>query len=205
MIKNVVFDIGNVLISFSMRQELEKAFGSKEEADRLYPVIFSKYWRDCDRGIITLEEQIRSTCELSPKDSEAITKLLSNRVDMFIPVKDSENVVKELKKAGFGVYYNSNTSFDAIEGLSKKLGYFDIFDGGVISCAEKCTKADNGRNLFTVFLEKYPLDPKECVFVDDTINNVESAQRAGFNTVHLKKPELLREELKKFDDIKNVL
>ena len=205
MIKNVVFDIGNVLIRFDIDGELLKAFGSDAEAKRMKPIIFSKYWHNCDLGVITLEEQIRCTCESSPKDSESIIKMLSNRVDMFHPLKDSENVVKELKNAGFGVYYNSNTSFDAIEGLSKKMGYLDVFDGGVISCAEKCLKADEGRNLFHVFLEKYPLDPSECVFIDDTLKNVESAQRAGFNTIHLETPELLRSELKKFKEFKDIL
>ena len=113
MIKNVVFDIGNVLIRFDIDGELLKAFGSDAEAKRMKPIIFSKYWHNCDLGVITLEEQIRCTCESSPKDSESIIKMLSNRVDMFHPLKDSENVVKELKNAGFSeakpwFYVNEN-------------------------------------------------------------------------------------------------
>ena len=204
MIKNVIFDIGNVLVGFTVH-DLSRILGSSEEGERLRTVFFSKPWRDCDRGIITIDEQIERTCALSPDDAEVINYVIRNRTKMFRPLEKSREVVKDLKKAGFGVYYLSDTSFDAFDGVKKILDYFDLFNGGAISCAEKCAKSDPDLKFFNILFERYKLDPKECVFVDDSEANILAAKKTGLNVVHLTDPELIREELKKFDELKDVL
>lgn len=204
MIKNVIFDIGNVMVSFLPEEAVYEKLGDREEAKRLKKIIFCELWLECDNGLITMEEQIEKTVAKSPKDAEFIRNFIENRIDMFHPIEITREVVYALDKAGIDTYYLSDTSFDLIDKFANKLDYFRLFKGGVISCAEKALKSDEDLKLFDVFAKRFDLDPKECVFIDDKLINIENAQKYGFNTVHLTDPSIMKTELSKFEGLKNI-
>ncbi len=205
MIKNVVFDIGNVMVSFDPLQALYEKLGDVDEAKRLKPIIFSDLWGECDHGHITFEEEIKLTVQMSPKDERFIRHFLSTRIDMFRVVEYTREVIFDLAKAGVDMYYLSDTSFDVIEGLKQKYEFFKLFKGGVVSCAEKALKRDEDLKLFKIFLDRFDLDPAECVFIDDLEINIQNAQKAGLNTIHLTDPSLIRAELLKFEGLEGKL
>ena len=205
MIKNVVFDIGNVMVSFDPLQALYDELGDMDEAKRLKPIIFSKLWGECDYGHITLEQQMDLTVQMSPKDEKFIRHFLSTRINMFHLITYTRDVIYDLKKSGVDMYYLSDTSFDVIAGLKEKHEFFEFFKGGVISCAEKSRKCDDDLKIFKVFLDRYDLDPSECVFIDDSKVNIEHAKLAGINTIHLKDPSVIRQELLKFEGLEDKL
>ena len=205
MIKNVVFDIGRVIVSFDPEQAIYDKLGDWNEAKRLVPIIFSKYWGSCDRGEITFEEQADLTVALSPSDEEFIRYFLATRIDMFHPLEETKKVIHDLSLAGVDMYYLSDTSFDVVEGLTQKLDYFSLLKGGVMSCAEKASKADDDLKIFKNFLERFDLDPSECVFIDDLERNINHAKQAGFNTIHLTDNTVIREKLRSFDEFKDIL
>lgn len=205
MIKTVVFDIGRVIVSYMPLEALYDKLGDWKEAERLQPIIFSKYWRLCDLGEITFEEQADLTVEMSPSDEEFIRHFLATRIDMFHPFEETKNVIYDLSKAGVDMYYLSDTSYDVVEGLTKKLDHFRLLKGGVMSCAEKASKADADLKIFKNFLERFNLDPSECVFIDDIEKNINHAKQAGFNTIHLTDNTVIREKLRSFDEFKDIL
>ena len=204
MIKNVIFDIGNVMVTFDPFNALMEKLGDENETNRLKEIIFSQPWLDCDNGLITMEEQIEITAAKSPKDYDFIKSFIESRIEMFHPIEITQEVVYALDKAGIDTYYLSDTSFDLIGKFAERIEYFRIFKGGVISCAEKALKSDENLKLFDVFAKRFKLDPRECVFIDDKLINIENAQRYGFNTVHLTDPSIMKAELSKFENLKSI-
>jgi len=205
MIKNVIFDIGRVIVSFEPVQALYDELGDMDEALRLKPIIFSELWGECDYGHITLEEQIELTVQRSPEDEKFIRHFLTTRINMFHLIESTRDVIYDLKKAGVDIYYLSDTSFDVIAGLKEKFEFFEFFKGGVISCAEKAIKRNEDLKIFKVFIDRFGVDPSECVFIDDTEINVINAQKAGFNIIHLTDPSIMRPELLKFQGLEDRL
>ena len=124
---------------------------------------------------------------------------------MFHLITYTRDVIYDLKKSGVDMYYLSDTSFDVIAGLKEKHEFFEFFKGGVISCAEKSRKCDEDLKLFKIFIDRFDLDPSECVFIDDLERNINHAKQAGFNTIHLTDNTVIREKLRSFDEFKDIL
>lgn len=197
MIKTVVFDIGNVLTSFGW-YDFVRSFGFSEDVcvriDRA--TLESKYWVEYDRGVWSEEEIISKFISLEPELEKEIritlksfTKFL-HKCDYAIPW------IQELQKRGYRVLYLSNFSEKALVDCAGALTFLPYMDGGVFSYIVKQIKPD--REIFETLLEKYSLNPDECVFMDDIQANVDGAIAAGLHAFLFKGYEDARARLEEF-------
>lgn len=197
MIKNIVFDLGNVLIRFEPRKYLLN-FCEGEVLERVYKVIFESHeWRMLDRGTITEEEAIERFCRVSEEDSHIIKKAMNNWHDILVPIDDTVKILKKLKEKGFKLYVLSNYHKKAFEWTIKKNEFFNLFDGMVISCDINFIKPE--RQIYEHLLNKFNLDPKETIFIDDLDENLEGAKELGINTIKFNDARRLIEDLKNFN------
>lgn len=185
MIKNIIFDLGNVLLDFNPKQYLRNKIKDEQKVQALYEEIFlSEEWPMLDRGTITEKEAINNICKRNNGNSELIRSSMENWYDMLTPIEKNVALLKELKKEGYNIYYLSNYHMLAFENVTKRHDFFKLFDGGVVSYVEKLLKPEE--EIYNKLIEKYNLKPSECIFIDDTLKNVEKAKSMGFEIIHFK-------------------
>ena len=178
MIKNIVFDLGNVLISFRPVEFFSKNNYPEYIKTKIISDIFgSKEWSMLDNGDINTSEGIDAISLRSSLNREEIAHIFNLRTEMMFPLDQNVRLLPELKKQGFRLYYLSNFPIDIFEEIKTGYYFFRYFDGGVISSEVKFSKPDN--RIYEIMLEKYSLLPEECLFIDDVEVNVRAAEALG--------------------------
>jgi glucose-1-phosphatase len=178
MIKNIVFDLGNVLISFRPSEYFDKQnYPETIKAKILADIFGSKEWGMLDNGELNTAEAIESIARKSSLNKEEIAHIFNLRTDLMFPLDNNVKVLPELKKQGMGLYYLSNFPIDIFEEIKTGYYFFKYFDGGLISSEVKFSKPDI--RIYEILLNKYSLVPNECLFIDDLEINVKTAENIG--------------------------
>ncbi len=178
MIRNIVFDLGNVLISFKPAEFLEKNGYPDDIRHRILSDIFGSFeWLKLDNGDISTEEAIKSISGRSTLEKPLIKRIFDTRTEIFYPVTGNIKILPELKERGFRLYYISNFPGDIYDEVKNANKFFDFFDGGIISAEVGVSKPDV--EIFRVFLKKYDLIADECLYLDDIEKNVKAAASVG--------------------------
>lgn len=194
MIKNIIFDLGNVLLNFKPLEYLYTKIPDRQRACQIYEEIFkSTEWLMLDRGLITEDEAIDRICDRNTDKSQLIKAVLDNWYQMLTPIEDVVGVLKELKETGYKVYFLSNFHLLAFEDVSKRYDFFSVFDGGVVSYKEKLMKPE--KEIYDKLIKTYGINPHESIFIDDTRENIEGAMKLGFQTIFFTASLDLREKL----------
>lgn len=182
MIKNIIFDLGNVLISFKPSEYFDKKnYPRSIKAKILADIFGSKEWLMLDNGEITTPEAIDAIASKSSLNKKEISHIFNLRTDLMFPLDSNVRLLPELKKRAFGLYYLSNFPLDIFEEVSTGYYFFKYFDGGLISAEAKFSKPDIG--IYNILLEKYSLVPNECLFIDDIEVNVKAAESLGMKGI----------------------
>jgi epoxide hydrolase-like predicted phosphatase len=178
MIKNIVFDLGNVLISFKPSEYFDKKnYPANIKATILNDIFASREWQMLDEGVISTREVIEAIALTSSLKKEEIAHIFNLRTEVIFPLDSNVRLLPGLKKRGFRLYFLSNFPLDLFEGVKTGYYFFRYFDGGVISAEAKFTKPDP--RIYEALLEKYSLIPEESLFIDDIEINVQAAESAG--------------------------
>jgi HAD superfamily hydrolase (TIGR01509 family) len=197
MIKNVIFDIGNVLLEFNPLEYLKRTFNDDNIEKFLYKEVFQcKEWLHLDRGTLTQDEAIKIISLRNPEHEAHIKKCMNNWIDILSPIEGTVKILNELKENGYKLYLLSNFHSLAFETVYSKYEFFKHFDGGIISYKENLLKPES--EIYSKLLDTYNLNAEECLFIDDTLVNIETASRFGINTVHFESCEKLRKSLSEF-------
>ncbi|MBR4851310.1 MAG: HAD family phosphatase [Tidjanibacter sp.] len=178
MIRNVIFDIGGVVLGrdFSRLAELlGDTFSFIAGND------FPAYWSEFDRGTYTREEVASMLASDKGCSIEEAQERIQALLDLLQPVSETVELIAELKGEGVKTYVLSNMSREFYEHISTTFDVFEHFDGAVVSCYERINKPDEG--IYTCLLERYGLEPSETLFVDDKAINTAAAAELGLHTV----------------------
>lgn len=179
MIRNVIFDIGNVLVDFRWKEYLiDKGFSADMIKRIVKASVASPYWDEFDKGALSEEETMRLFISCDSEIEKELHEAYDSIVGMITRREDAIPWVKALKEAGYGVYYLSNFSKKAYDECYDTIDFLPYMDGGVLSYQEKVIKPDPA--IYNILLERYGLTPSECVFIDDTEKNITSARELGF-------------------------
>ncbi len=182
MIKNIVFDIGNVLVDFRLKEFLaEKGFDAPMIKRLLKASVMSPYWEQFERADITEEEAMQAFVSLDPEIEKELNEAFSNIHGMLTIREYAVPWIRSLKETGYRVYYLSNYSKKAYDECQDSLAFMQYMDGGFLSFQQRMTKPDP--RMYTSFLEHFQLKPQESVFIDDTEQNVAVAESLGFRGI----------------------
>ncbi|HMC84449.1 MAG TPA: HAD-IA family hydrolase, partial [Chitinophagaceae bacterium] len=96
-------------------------------------------------------------------------------------------------KEKYKLYGLTNWSAETFPIVFKRYSFFTLFDGIVISGEEKLIKPD--KKIFELILERYHLEAKNSLFIDDNINNIQAAKEIGFATIHVQEKKDLKSQL----------
>lgn len=178
MIKNIVFDIGNVLAGFAW-EDFYRSFGYSEEMfEKLADAtVRSPFWNEMDRGKLSDEELLEGFIKNDSSIEKEIREVFENveeiiqRFDYAIPW------IRELKEKGYHIYVISNFSRKAHVECIKALDFLAEIDGEILSYQVKLIKPSP--EIYQLLCSKYNLKAEECVFIDDLPKNVEAARKEG--------------------------
>jgi epoxide hydrolase-like predicted phosphatase len=193
MIKNLVFDLGNVLISFRPSEFFDKKnYPEAIKSTILADIFKSREWLRLDNGEINISDAIDSIALKSSLKREEIAHIFNLRTEMMFPLDQNVRLLPGLKKRGFSLYFLSNFPLDIFEEIKTGYFFFRYFDGGIISSEVKFSKPD--RRIYEILLEIYSLKAEECLFIDDIEINVKVAEELGMKgLITFGSPDISRE------------
>ncbi len=180
MIKNIVFDMGNVLLRYDPFVSLNKYCRDEKAKALIYKELFcGEEWVKGDLGIMNSEERFESVRKRIPdKYSEELKKCVFGWDMCMLPLDGAKEFLDCVKSRGFGVYLLSNAGQDFYSYFPRQYD-IDFFDGYVVSSDIGIIKPD--RRIYDFFLKKYNLKAEECFFIDDMAVNIDGAKAVGMN------------------------
>lgn len=196
MIRNILFDMGNVLIRFDREFFIERLGVQPEDKQMLMREVFhSVEWVQMDRGSIVEAEAVASICKRLPAHlHDAAEKLVAMWDRPILPIDGMYELVEELKKAGYGIYLLSNASLRQHE-YWPRIPAHVFFDGTIISADEGVMKP--GAEYYLRALNRFGLKADECFFVDDVPANIEGALFCGIpGAIFRGDAKLLRQQMR---------
>ena len=176
MIKNVIFDCGQVLIRYNETEIAANYVDTPEEAEFLGRIAMArKYWNRFDEGTLTEADYLEQVkTELPEHLHKAVEKLVWGWIKACPMIDGMEDIVRDVKKSGKKLYLLSNFNPRL---RTEPYPILSEFDALVISGEINKVKPD--RAIYEYLLATYALNPEECIFIDDNSANIAMAESLG--------------------------
>jgi len=192
----VVFDLGGVLIDWNPRYMYRKLFAGDETAmEHFLATVCTQSWNEEQDAGRTFVEGCAILKEAHPEQAELIDAWFPRYEEMFGgPITGSVTILSELRDRNVPLYALSNWSTETFPVAMRLFNFLRWFQGVMLSGEAKLLKPDP--RLFQLLLERYAIDPKRVVYIDDHSHNVEAARKLGMHGIHFSGPPALRSELR---------
>lgn len=185
MIKNVIFDLGDVLINNNPTEYIKSLGYSKEKTQELYQALSAdSLWHDKDIGIYESYIDCIPIFQMHhPELSTEITEFFQDSwmKRVYTPIKENIVLYNRALELGYDIFFLTNYSVDGFAYLEKTYDFIRNAKGKIVSSHVHCCKPD--RRIYELLLDEYQLNASECLFFDDNINNILAAKELGFNAV----------------------
>lgn len=183
MIKNVIFDFGQVLVRFEPEYMCSLYTDNTEDIELLSSVVFDRqYWDRLDAGTIENSELMTSVKGRLPDRLHNLAeKIYYGWIDNLPEIEGMREVIELCKQRGYGIYILSNISRDFAE-KKDQISILSEFDGFVFSSV--CGYVKPSREIFAHITDKFNLLPSSTLFIDDNKNNINGAKEFGLITYH---------------------
>jgi HAD superfamily hydrolase (TIGR01509 family) len=181
-IRNVIFDLGGVVLNWNPDQIVSR-FAA-------HPTLRSSFkestvghsdWRQFDRGTLTELEMVERIQSRTGRSTREVSRIMDAVRDSLTEKLESVKLLRKLRERGVNLYCLSNMPASIYAHLRERHGFWDVFQGIVISGEIKMMKPE--AEIFTHLLEKFKLAAEETVFVDDLAANIEGATAVGLQGV----------------------
>ena len=192
-INTIIFDFGGVLIDWNPRYMYRNEFEESSAMEHFLEQICTDDWNlQQDKGR-SLAEGTRILQEKFPEHAVKI-QLFYDQWEKMIngDIPQNVTVLRNLKEK-YKLYGLTNWSAETFTIVFKRFAFFTLFDGIVISGEEKLIKPD--KKIFELMLDRYRLEAKNSLFIDDNMKNIQAAKEMGFVTIHVTEKTDLKREL----------
>lgn len=181
MIKNIVFDMGKVLLNYDSRRGCKPFTKTPEDEELMVNCLFSSMeWLMLDMGIITDETALERINTRLPKRLHETARLcLAHWHEHCMwPIAGMGELVKDLKEQGYGIYLCSNAAVRMTDNTDIIPG-IEYFDGVLFSAEVLCIKPQ--KEMYEHLFKRFQLKPEECFFIDDVQMNIDGARACGMD------------------------
>jgi putative hydrolase of the HAD superfamily len=187
-IKNIVFDIGNVLLCWDPPAIITQTFPEETQPEKLATLtqlIFkSPIWYDLNLGKLTEGEAITQYRQQANIAVDKLTVLMDNIKTSLLPISGSFELLEKLHTAGFSLFALTDNVKEIVAFLRKKYSFWERFQGVVVSAEVGCLKPSP--EIYNHLLETYHLVAEQTVFIDDLSANVGGALALNIHGIQFK-------------------
>ena len=186
MIKNIIFDIGNIIAYYDLEEALN-VFAKNEEEKKFIMdnIVNSPEWSGLglvDIGLLSWDDIIKIIQDRTNNTHDELIEDYCHKHYNYLIVQESMlNLIKDLRNKGYKVYLLSNTNEDSVNYM-KNSGLFESVDGYVLSYLENKVKPNQG--IYKTLINRYNLLPEESIFIDDRLDNCETAKLLGMDAIN---------------------
>ena len=190
----VVFDLGNVLITWDRRLLFEQLIDDPDKLSYfLDNVLTMEDNKELDRGV-PLGEVVATAADRHPEYSTLVMAFAARwRETLGDVIEGSVEILNDLKSSGTPLYALTNWGRDTFALIEADYPFFEHFDGMVVSGREGVIKPDPA--IFQILCERYDFSPSDAIFIDDSSANIATAASLGFDALLFENPERLRQQL----------
>ena len=192
-----LFDLGGVFFDWDPNHFYINIFDDPDERKYFLNQICNDVWNIKQDAGRTFKEAELELITKFPKYEKQIKMYYTNHRNMIKKTfNDSILILDYLKKNNYKCYVLSNWSAETFKGMTEDYPFLKKFDGLLISGEDKLIKPDPA--IYQLAIKRFNLDPKECVFIDDKLENIEAAKELKFHIIHLTNPKNIEFEIKKY-------
>ncbi len=195
-INTIIFDLGGVLLDWSPRYVYtETYFDSREKHDYFFNTICTSDWneeQDAGRSIV---EATQLLVGQYPDWEQPIRDFYGRWTEMLRgPIPETVELFRRIKDSGkYKTYALTNWQGDLFHVALVRYNFLHWFDGRVVSGDEKTRKPF--AEFYQRLLDRYAVNPREALFIDDSLRNVKAAEELGIRSIHFQSPAQLGREL----------
>jgi len=194
MIKYIIFDLADVLITgtnetgFALAKKHQLAVDDRQSFPLLTPLA-QDFFHGHVREDEYIDEVIRTYPQFGSKDW-----LKQHIRENFTEVPGTREIVLRLKGLGYPLALLSVHAKEWIEYCDQKFKIHEVFDQVAYSFTDKVSKPN--KKAFELVLARLNAQPEECLFIDDTLVNIQTAEEMGIKSVQFFNASKLNEQLK---------
>ena len=199
-IKNIIFDLGGVLIDWNPEYVFLDVFdGDREKMKWFFDEICTFEWNENQDAGHPIAQATEERVALFPEYEDWIRMYYGRWEEMLGgAILKTVAILKHFKEAPqFNVYALTNWSGETFPVALKRFDFLHWFEGIIVSGDEKTRKPF--AEIYELTLNRFELQANESFFIDDNLRNIEAAATLGLHTHHFKNPEELMAALKKLE------
>ncbi|MGF1776685.1 HAD family hydrolase [Vibrio nomapromontoriensis] len=194
-IKNVVFDIGNVVVRWAPLEIVRLTFGESDSLEAQAKSIFqSETWLSLNKGQITerhAKAQYQEMIGLSDLECERLFYYVKQTQ---ILIYGSVDLIKRCKSAGYKVLALTDNVHEIVSHLKETYSFWELFDGATVSAEVGLLKPQP--EIYYSLLSQHDLQAPETVFIDDMAYNVKGAELVGISAIQFESASQCEQALK---------
>lgn len=197
-VKNIVFDIGNVLVKWDPATVIQHVFADHPQPALLTAQMFkSPAWYDLNLGKITEADLIEIYHKTLHVSHERLYILLAALKESLVPIENSFALLTRVYQLHYPLYVLSDNVREIVAYLKRRYDFWHQFQGVVISAEVGHLKP--APEIYHHLLTTYQLKPNETLFIDDLLQNVEGAKSMGMQAIEFKNVAQCRDEMLKLN------
>jgi HAD superfamily hydrolase (TIGR01509 family) len=185
--KNIIFDLGNVLLEWNPRGFLEQM----QLPMHFLEVFNSLLWATHDGGLLSREEVVAKLP--SQYDKEVFAYCIDRIAPFLAVIPEMVEILHEVRRRGYKVYILSNMPKEMHQELREMHDFFNYFDGQLYSYEVGAIKPQP--QIYEMLLKNYKLKAPESLFIDDREENIRAAKELGIEGIVCRSPSQVRSEL----------
>ncbi|MDZ4715531.1 MAG: HAD family phosphatase [Cytophagales bacterium] len=195
--KPIVFDLGGVLIDWNPAYLYRSIFSSEKEVTWFLENVCTSEWNEKQDAGRPFAEAVDELVARFPAHEEAIRAWVHRWDETMGGAKEETvRVLRSLHSSGhYRLYALTNWSAETFPWALKRFDFLQWFDGIVVSGTEKTLKPNP--DFYQILFDRYAIDPRQAVFIDDNLKNIEAARRLGMTSIHFTEAIELPDELSK--------
>lgn len=190
----IVFDFGAVLVDWSPYFLYRKVMPNDQEIKAFLEEIDFANWNPRFDAGYPYEKGVEEKCAEFPHHADMVRRFNSHWLDAMGEIMTGTvEIAEKLKKADYTLYGLSNWSVTKFELVKDRFDFLNLLDDYLLSAQAGLAKPDPG--IFQIFLDKIQHEAKDCLFIDDSLANIKTAEALGFQTIHFRSADQLEKEL----------
>ena len=196
-INTIVFDLGGVLIDWNPEYLYSRIIPDENERRWFLSTICTLDWNEAQDAGRSLKEGTEWLVKKFPEHEASIRAYYGRWKEMLGgPIHETVEIFRELKfTTSCKLYALTNWSAETFPVALELYDFLHWFDGRLVSGEEKVRKPFP--EIYKILIERFRIDPKHALYVDDNIRNLLPARDLGFVGIHFRTPALFKEELQR--------